>query len=129
VSISTTEPEYIVLSKAAPYFLLLKTVLKDLRFPETLMDLLYDNHSAIDLAKYGCISELSKYIDIHHHPARELVYDKSHPLMYIRTTDNLLDMCTKALVEVQFTKSHTIDLGYNDGGFEIGTDFRRIGRY
>jgi hypothetical protein len=61
------EAEYVALSKAAKYFLWLKTALKDLRFPEIPMALFCDNRSAIDLAENYQISELSKHIDIHHH--------------------------------------------------------------
>jgi hypothetical protein len=67
VFISTTEAEYVALSKAAKHFLWLKTTLKYLRFPETPMALFYNNHSAIDRAENYRISELSKHIDIHYH--------------------------------------------------------------
>jgi hypothetical protein len=115
VSTSTIEAKYIGLSKAAKYFLSMKTALKDLWFPEILIAQFCDNHSTIDLAKNCRISELSKQIDIHHHHVRELVYDKTLLLMYIRTMDNLADICTKGLPEVQLSKYYTIALGYNEG--------------
>jgi hypothetical protein len=110
------EAEYVALSKAAKHFLWLKTTLKDLRFPETPIALIGDNHCAIDLAENHRISELSKHIDIHHHRGLELVYDKTLPLMYIRTTGNLADMYTKGLPEVQLSKLCVIALGYNEEG-------------
>jgi hypothetical protein len=116
VSTSTTEAKYVALSKAAKHFLWLNTVLKDLRFPETPMALFCDNRSAMDLAENHRISELSKHIDIHHHRIWESVYDTTLPLMYIWTTDNLADMFTKALLEVQLSKLCAIALGYNEGG-------------
>jgi hypothetical protein len=94
----------------------LKTALKDLQSLETPMALFCDNRSAIDLVEYYQISELSKYIDIHHHRVRELVYDTTLWLMYIRITDNLADMCTKGLLEVQLSKLSAIGFGYNEGG-------------
>jgi hypothetical protein len=109
------QAKYVALSKAAKYFLWLKTALKDLRCPETPIALFCDNFSAIDLEENHRISELSKYINIHHHHGRQLVYDKTLPLMYIRTTDNLADMCTKGLPEIQFSLLRSIALGYNDG--------------
>jgi hypothetical protein len=105
VSTSTMEAEYVALSKAAKHFLWLKIAIKDLRFPETPIALCCDNRSAIDLAENHRISELSKYIDIHHHRVRELVYDKTLPLMYIRITDNLADMFTKGLHEINSPNS------------------------
>jgi hypothetical protein len=80
------------------------------------MALFCDNRSAIDLAENYRISELSKHIDNHYHRVRELVYDKIFQLMYIQTTDNLVDMCTKGLPEVQLSKLRTSALGYNEGG-------------
>jgi hypothetical protein len=111
-----TKAEYVALSKATKHFLWLKTALKDLRFPETPMALFCDNRSAIDLAENYRISKLSKYIDIHHHRVRELVYDTTLALMYIWTTDNLADVCTKGLPEVQLSKLRAIALRYNEGG-------------
>jgi hypothetical protein len=64
---STTDAEYVALLKAAKHFLWLKIALKDLRFPEIPIALFCDNYSAIDLAENYRISELSKYIDIHHY--------------------------------------------------------------
>jgi hypothetical protein len=94
----------------------LKTALKDLRFPETPIALVYDNCSSIDLAENYQISELPKDIDINYHRVWELVYDKTLPLMYIRTTDNFADMCTKGLPEVQLSKLHVITFRYNERG-------------
>jgi hypothetical protein len=95
MSISATEAEYVTLSKAAKHFLWLKIALKDLRFPETPLALFCNNRSAIDLAENHRISEISNHIDIHHHHIQESFYDKTLPLIYIRTTNHLVNMCTK----------------------------------
>jgi hypothetical protein len=97
---STTEPEYVALSKAAKHFLWLKSALKAFRFPEILMVLFCNNCSFIDLVENYRILELSKHIDIHHHHVRELVYDKTLSLIYIRTTDNLADISIKGLPQI-----------------------------
>jgi hypothetical protein len=81
------------------------------------MALLCDNCSAIDLAENYRISELSNHIDIHHHRIRELVNEKTLPLMYIRTTDNLMDMCTKSLPKVQLSELRAITLRNNEGEY------------
>jgi hypothetical protein len=114
VSTSTIEAEYVVLSIATKHFLWLKTELSDLRFPETSMALFCDNFSVIDLAENYWISELSKPCNIHHQHIRKLVYNKTPLLIYIHTTDNLADICTKGLPEVQLSKLGTIALGYNE---------------
>jgi hypothetical protein len=76
----------VALSKAAKHFLWLKNALKDLRFPETKIDLCCDNCSAIELVENHRNSDLSKHIDINHYPIQESVYDKILPLIY--KTDN-----------------------------------------
>jgi hypothetical protein len=89
----------------------LKTALEDLGFPGTSMDMFCDNRSTIDLAENYRISDLSKHIDIHHHRVRDLVHDRTLPLMYISTTDNLADICNKGLPEVQLSKLGDIAIG------------------
>jgi hypothetical protein len=116
VSTSTTVAEYVARSKAAKHFLWLKTTLKDVRFPETPFALFYDKCCAIDLAEIHQISELSKDIDIQYHRVWELVSDETLQLMYIQITDNVADMCTKGLPEVQLSKLRAIAVGYNEGG-------------
>jgi hypothetical protein len=111
VSTSTTEAEYVALSKAAKHFMWLKTTLEDLGFPGTPMAMFCDNCSTIVLAENYRISELSMHIDIHYHRVRELVHDRTLPLMYIPTMDNLADMCTKGLPEVQLSKLRDITVG------------------
>jgi hypothetical protein len=80
------------------------------------MALFCDNCSAIDIGEDHQISELSKYIDIHHHYVRESVYDKTLLLMYIRIIDNFAEMCTEDLPKVQLSKLLAIALGYNEVG-------------
>jgi hypothetical protein len=80
------------------------------------MAMFCDNRSTIDLAENHWISELSKHNDIHHHGVRELVHDRTLPLMYNPTTDNLADMYTKGLSEVQLSKLRDITIGKDYGG-------------
>jgi hypothetical protein len=110
------EANYVALSKAAKHFVSLKTVLKELPFLEIPKALFCDNRSPINLAENHWISELCKHIHIHHNRIWELVYDKTPPLIYIWITDNLADMCTKGLPEVQLPKLRAIALGYHEGG-------------
>jgi hypothetical protein len=80
------------------------------------MALFCNNCSTINLPENYWISELSKYINIHQHRVRELVYDKALLVKYIRTTDNLADMYTKGLPEVQLSKRRMITLRFNEEG-------------
>jgi hypothetical protein len=78
------------------------------------MALFCNNHCATDLAENHQISELSIHIDIYHHRVLELVNEKTLLLRYIRTTDNLVDMSTKGLPEVQLSILCPIALGYTE---------------
>jgi hypothetical protein len=80
------------------------------------MDLLCDNLSAIDQEENYRISELSKHMSICDYRVRELIYDKTLPLMYILAKYKLVNMCTVDLSEVQLSKLHAIALGFNEGG-------------
>jgi hypothetical protein len=116
MSTSTTEARCVAFSRAAKRLLWLGAALKDLRFLETLVAIFSGGGSDIDIAKDHQVSELARCIDIHHHSVQELVCDKTLPLMYILTMDNLTDMCNKSLPQVQPSKLCTIALGYNEGG-------------
>jgi hypothetical protein len=71
----------------------------DLSFPDMYIALNCKNQSTIDLADYYRVSEVSKQIDIYHH-MRELVYNRTLPLIYIPIINKLTDIYTKGLSEV-----------------------------
>lgn len=104
VATSSTEAEYMALSKAAKQFLWLKTAFADLRLPNPPMAMFCDNTSAIEIASNNKISDLSKHIDTHYHWIRELVHEKIVPIMYVNTKENPADMCTKGLPEIDLKR-------------------------
>ena len=88
----------------------LKTAYEDLGSSGTPMAMFCDNRLMIDLGENHQIFELSMHIDIYHHQVRELVYDRTLPLMYIPTTNNLADICNQWLPEIQLSKLRDITM-------------------
>jgi hypothetical protein len=64
--------------------------------------LLVDNKSAISLSKNPVFHERSKHIDIRYHFIRECVEEGRVDIDYIRTSDQLADVLTKALGRLMF---------------------------
>ena len=114
VSTSTTEAEYVALSKAAKHFQWIKIALKDLRLSKTDSAVLCDNTSTLDIAENHRISDRSKHIDIHYHRVRELVYTKKLTLLYVPSAENLADICTKGLPLDAFSYLRDKILGVKD---------------
>jgi hypothetical protein len=77
------------------------------------MALFCDNCATIDFANNYWICKLSNHIDIHHHRVQKLVYDKTFLLLYIRTTDNLVDMYPIDLPEIELCKLRSMVIRYN----------------
>jgi hypothetical protein len=59
--------------------------------------ILSDSAAAEDLAKNPKINDRSKHIDIAFHFVRERIVDGSLILLHVPGTENLADICTKAL--------------------------------
>src|SRR5436305_10077112 len=84
------------MSLTARQLIWLKQAAKDLRLPMQLA-LRCDNTGSIDLAHNPKLNERTKHIDIHYHFTREHLEKKSFELFYVPSSENLADMCTKAL--------------------------------
>jgi hypothetical protein len=64
--------------------------------------LLIDNKSAIQLSKNPVFHDRSKHIDIKYHHIRECVQDGRINVDYVRTSEQLADILTKALPRPRF---------------------------
>ena len=100
VATSTTEAEYMALSATARQASWYVNGIKelDVRVPIVLK---CNNTSTIDLSHHTIISQRSKHIDIHYHYIRECLLNSKFTLEYIKTSDNLADIFTKALDAVK----------------------------
>ncbi|WVZ18913.1 hypothetical protein V8G54_006235 [Vigna mungo] len=105
VSLSTTEAEYIVAAFCACQCIWLKRILKHLGIKNReATEILCDNNSTIQLSKNLVFHGRSKHIAIRFHFLKDLVNDEVINLRYCSTTEQLVDIMTKALKLDQFEK-------------------------
>jgi hypothetical protein len=100
---STTEAEYIALSKAAKEATYIKALTTELGFyKQDTIPLYCDNSGAIQLAKNPAFHERSKHIGIRYHFIRQKIGDNTISIHYIPTNDQKADGLTKPLVISKF---------------------------
>jgi hypothetical protein len=103
VAISSCEAEYMAATTAACQGIWLARLLGEiLKEKPVKPKLLVDNKSAISLSKNPVFHERSKHIDIRYHFIRECVEEGRVDIDYIRTSDQLADVLTKALGRLMF---------------------------
>ena len=114
VAKSSTEAEYVALSKATQEAIWLRRLLNSLgdeiRSPTTIFE---DNQGAIDLSKNPKHHDRTKHIDICHHFVRERVATKEIAVTYCPTEEMTADIMTKGLHVVKFQKFRQM-LGVRD---------------
>jgi hypothetical protein len=74
----------------------LKRALDELRLPLP-CGLRCDNTASIDIAENPKVNDRTKHIDVKYHYTREQLLNNEFDLMYVSTTENLADICTKPL--------------------------------
>lgn len=100
---STTEAEYIALSKAAKEATYIKALTEELSFyKQDNIPLYSDNSGAIQLAKNPTFHERSKHIGIRYHFIRQKHADNTISIHYISTKDQKADGFTKPLSNSRF---------------------------
>ena len=106
VATSTTESEYIALAEASKQAQWLRTLLRELQYPQYLGDdlavkIYSDNQACIAIAKDPISHSRTKHIDVRYHYIRELVTYNKVAIEYLSTKEMVADMLTKPL---SFTK-------------------------
>ena len=94
---STTEAEYIAITKEAKELLLMKKFLQELGLQQERYVLYCDNQSAIHLSKSSTFHSRSKHIDVKCHWICNALEDKLLQIEKIHTDDYGSDMMTKPL--------------------------------
>jgi hypothetical protein len=97
IALSSTESEYMCMSDACRQLVWIESLLQELSFPVTNIDLCCDNQGAIFLASNPAQEHRSKHIDIRYHYIRECVEEQKISLTYIPTNDQIADIMTKNL--------------------------------
>ncbi|GJS62104.1 hypothetical protein Tco_0656888 [Tanacetum coccineum] len=101
-AISTTEAEYIAMSRCCAQILWMRSQLTDYGFVFNKIPLYCDNRSAIALCCNNVQHSRSKHIDIRHHFIREQVEKGVVELYFVTTDYQLADIFTKALPRERF---------------------------
>nr|GEY34986.1 copia protein [Tanacetum cinerariifolium] len=101
-AISTTEAEYIAMSRCCAQILWMRSQLTDYGFAFNKIPLYCDNRSAIALCCNNVQHLRSKHIDIRHHFIREHVEKGVVELFFVTMDYQLADIFTKALPRERF---------------------------
>jgi hypothetical protein len=103
VALSSTEAEYVALSKAAQTIVWLRRLLQQLGFLDDEPTITFeDNTSCISIANDEGLSQKTKHIDVKYHYIREQIRNGSVEVFYISTVYQLADYFTKALPVFRF---------------------------
>lgn len=102
VALSTTEAEFITITKAWKKLLWLKIFLQELGFVQDKYVLFVDSQSTIHLGKNLTFHNMSKHIDVRYHSTRDILDAKLLELVKVHTNDNGSGMMTKALSRGKF---------------------------
>ena len=97
VALSTTESEYIAITKAMKEALWLKGVMGELKFLKQPIVVYSDSQSAIQVCKNHVFHDRTKHIDVIFHFIRDIVEKGEVQLEKIHTDHNPADMGTKCL--------------------------------
>ena len=98
VALSTTEAEYMAVSRAAKQILWMFSAMEEVGYPQEKPGILYnDNSGAVALTKNTKHNSRVKHIDIRHHFIRECVENKSISVLHVSSINNLADLFTKSL--------------------------------
>ncbi|GJV55594.1 hypothetical protein Tco_1456599 [Tanacetum coccineum] len=101
-AISSTEAEYIALSRCCSQILWMRSQLTDYGFQFNKIPLYYDNKSAIALCCNNVQHSRAKHIDIRYHFIKEQVENGIVELYFVRTEYQLADIFTKPLPRERF---------------------------
>ncbi|GKB81391.1 retrotransposon protein, putative, ty1-copia subclass, partial [Tanacetum coccineum] len=98
IALSTTEAEYMALTKAVKESIWLKGLLIELGVNLWSMVVNCDNQSAIHLSRNALFHERTKHINVRYHFIREIVESKEIEVAKIGTKDNAADAFTKVVL-------------------------------
>ncbi|GKC06381.1 hypothetical protein Tco_0997991 [Tanacetum coccineum] len=101
-AISSTEAEYISLSRCCAQILWMRSQLTDYGFQFNKIPLYYDNKSAIALCCNNVQHSRAKHIDVRYHFIKEKMENGIMELYFVRTKYQLADIFTKPVPRERF---------------------------
>lgn len=105
VCLSTMESEFVSMTDAVKELVWFDRVLKECIHTQIILDhklkplLFVDNQATIEFVKSPIENHRTKHIDVRLFFIRELFYDDTFTLKYVKTTENLADALTKPLTK------------------------------
>ncbi|THH19984.1 hypothetical protein EUX98_g8666 [Antrodiella citrinella] len=106
VALSSMEAEYLALSHATKESIWLRSLLRELGFPQANPSIIFcDNQSAIAFTRDNQFHARSKHIDIRHHFIRETIASKDIDVTYTPSQSNSADLLTKPLNRVAHARA------------------------
>lgn len=102
VALSTTEAEYIAITKAVKEGIWLKGLLNDFGIEQGTATIKCDSQSVLHLAKHQVFHERSKHIDVKLHFVRYEVNKGVVKMVKVSMKENAADMLTKTLPTEKF---------------------------
>lgn len=110
VALSSTESEYMALTKACTEAIWLRRLLFDMGQPQKITEIYCDNKSAITIVHSSKHHDRTKHIDIRFHYIKDQVSSGEINIVYVPTEDMTADIMTKGLYKGLHAK-HTSSLG------------------
>ncbi|GJZ82082.1 hypothetical protein Tco_0647076 [Tanacetum coccineum] len=92
---SATKAEYVIVAQASKEAVWLKMLLEELGHKQEKITLIYDNQSALYLARNTTFHSKTKHIRVQYHFVREKVEEGTMDMQKIHTIDNVADYLTK----------------------------------
>ena len=105
VALSTTEAEYIALTKAVKEAKWIKGIISELGFIYDTIPICCDSLNAIQLSRNSKYRESTKHVDVRLHFIREEIERGVVDVVKISTEDNPADALTKPILTVKFRNS------------------------
>lgn len=110
VSLSTMESEFVALTEATKELLWFDRILEEsiskkiIKFKKKKSVLYVDNIATIDFVKSPIENYRTKHIDIKLFFVRNLIYNDTFEIKYVKSKENLADIFTKPLVKIALLK-------------------------
>jgi hypothetical protein len=109
VTLSSTEAEYVSMSKGLQEILFSQMLLREIANTELEAVMLEDNTGAIFLVKNQQVGARTKHIDVRYHFLREHFEQKHFKIKFVRSEDNESDILTKNTPE-GLLKTHAVNI-------------------